>query len=85
MTKHDTTKVTVRMNKMGHLHIWRGDKQIHQISKYNFEADGKQSDLYLQDEQDVKFFLELTGEDNSEMIREGCTVKCEIFEEWFGE
>ena len=83
MTKHDTANVTVRMNKMGHLHVWRGDKNIHQVSKYNFEAEGKECDLYIQNEQDVKFFLELTGEQIAEMIREGYTVKCEIFEEWF--
>lgn len=78
-------KATIVMNKMGHLHIWRGDKNIKLISKYNFESEGKESDLYLQNEQDIKFFLELLGENNADMLKDGYTVKGEIFEEWFEE
>ena len=70
---------------MGHLHVWRGDKNIQQVSKYNFESEGKESDLYLQNEQDIKFFMELLGEDNADMVRDGYTVKGEAFEEWFQE
>jgi len=38
---------TIKQNKIGHLHVWFGDVNINEVSKYNFLSNGKESDLYI--------------------------------------
>lgn len=75
---------TIVMNKIGHLHIWAGDKKVEQSTKYNYLADDKESDLYIQDSCSVEaIFNELNGEE-ANSLNNGYTVKTKnLSEEYF--
>jgi len=67
---------------MGHLHVWLGDVNVSQSGKYNFLSDGKESDLYIQNESDIESFLDDINSDDAKIICDGYTVKTEVFDEY---
>jgi len=73
---------TIKQNKMGHLHVWLGDVNVSQSGKYNFLSDGKESDLYIQNEGDIESFLNDINSDEAEMISNGYTVTTEILNDY---
>jgi hypothetical protein len=73
---------TIKQNKMGHLHVWLGDVNVSQSGKYNFLSDGKESDLYIQNESDIESFLDDINSDDAKIICDGYTVKTEVFDEY---
>jgi len=73
---------TIKKNKIGHLHVWLGDVNVSQSGKYNFLSDGKESDLYIQNEGDIQSFLDDINSDVVEMISNGYTVTTEILNDY---
>lgn len=73
---------TIKQNKIGHLHVWFGDVNIIEVSKYNYLSNGKESDLYIQNESDIESFLDDINSDDAKMICDGYTVKTEVFDEY---
>ena len=73
---------TIKQNKIGHLHVWFGNVNIIEVSKYNFLSDGKESDLYIQNEGDIQSFLDDIDSDVVEMISNGYTVTTEILNDY---
>lgn len=65
---HIYPKITLQMNSMGHLHMWQGEVNPVQTGKYNFKANGKESDVYMQNQDDVDSVLNhLTSEEKEEL------------------
>ena len=73
---------TIKQNKIGHLHVWFGNVNIIEVSKYNYLSDGKESDLYIQNEGDIQSFLDDIDSDIVEMISNGYTVTTEILNDY---
>ena len=73
---------TIKQNKIGHLHVWFGDVNIIEVSKYNYLSNGKESDLYIQNEGDIQSFLDDIDSDVVEMISNGYTVTTEILNDY---
>ena len=73
---------TIKQNKIGHLHVWFGDVNIIEVSKYNYLSNGKESDLYIQSKKDIECFLDDIDSDVVEMISNGYTVTTEILNDY---
>jgi ATP-dependent Zn protease len=73
---------TIKQNKISHLHVWLGDVNVSQSGKYNFLSDGKESDLYIQNQSDIESFLDDIDSDVVEMISNGYTVTTEILNDY---
>ena len=39
--------VTIQMDAMGNLQIWKGKVQPHRVAKYVWVADGRECDLFV--------------------------------------
>ena len=66
--------VTIQMNKMGHLHVWKGEQDPQQTGKYNYHAQGKESDIYIQNENEVQSILRDLKPDEVEHLEKGFPV-----------
>jgi len=76
---------TIIKNSMGHLHIWKGKHKPLQVSKYNFTVDGKESDLYVQNQSDVGAILDNLTPEEKEQIENGYPVVTNnVPSEYFG-
>ena len=73
---------TIKQNKIGHLHVWFGNVNIIEVSKYNYLSNGKESDLYIQSKKDIECFLDDIDSDVVEMISNGYTVTTEILNDY---
>lgn len=77
--------VTLQMNKMGHVHMWRGNVIPTQVSKYNHKVGGKESEVYFQNSQDVDALVDsLTGEERGELMKGYRVVTTNVSDEYFG-
>ena len=74
---------TLIMNAMGHLHVWKGDVHVERSDKYNFHAENKESDLYLQFENDVTSIMNLLAIEDQDSLYKGYIVKTDIPNEYF--
>ena len=79
-------EVTLVMNKIGHVHMWRGNVKPVRVSKYNYETDkGKAADVYLQDASGVDSILNSLSDEEQEELKSGYTVTTtSITDEYFG-
>ena len=67
-------EITLQMNKMGHVHMWKGTGKIVKTGKYNYSMNDKEADVYFQNDQDVDAILnDLTPSERSE-IEKGYTI-----------
>jgi hypothetical protein len=73
---------TIKQNKIGHLHVWFGNVNIIEVSKYNYLSNGKECDLYIQNKKDIECFLDDINSDEAEMISNGYTVTTEILNDY---
>ena len=71
--------VTIKMNKMGHLHIWKGNVQPKQMGKYRWEVDGNGGDLYVDVTSDVEEILNRLSPEEKEEIENGWTTVTTYF------
>lgn len=77
---------TLVMNSMGHLHIWKGSKNPIQVAKYNWTVDGKESDLYIQNDTDIETMLDYLSPDERERLESGWSVVTnKIPSDYFGD
>lgn len=74
---------TIQMNAMGHLHIWAGNVEPKQTSKYNYTVNGNDSDLYFQADYDVQAILDYLTPEDREDVDNGWTIRTWIPEEYF--
>lgn len=74
---------TLIMNRMGHLHVWKGDVHVERSDKYNFHSEGKESDLYLQFENDVTSIMDVLTIEDKDSLYKGYIVKTNICDEYF--
>ena len=82
---NNENECTIIKNSMGHLLIWKGKHKPLQVSKYNFTVDGKESDLYIQNQADVESLLENLPPEEKEGVENGYTVITKnIPSEYFG-
>jgi hypothetical protein len=73
---------TIKQNKIGHLHVWFGNVNIIEVSKYNYLSNGKESDLYIQTTEDIQSFLDDLDSDLAKDVLEGYTVKADILDDY---
>jgi len=77
---------TIKQNKIGHLHVWFGDVNIIEVSKYSYfsidKDNNKESDLYIQAKGDIESFLDDIDSDLAKDILDGYTVKTEILDDY---
>lgn len=79
-------QVTIKKDRMGCLHIWKGPQDIHQVDKYLFHnQDNKEGDLYLQRDVDVEKLKEELTEEQVEELENGYGILARIDELWFGD
>lgn len=75
---------TLQMDKMGGLHMWRGSVKPIQTGKYSFAVDGKEADVYVQNQDDVHSVLgSLTGQEKGELEKGYPIVTNNITDEYF--
>lgn len=68
-------EVTLVMNKMGHIHMWKGKVEIVHVSKCNFETrNGTPADVYIQNEYDVNEILNSLTPDEKEGVTNGYQI-----------
>jgi hypothetical protein len=77
---------TIKQNAVGHLHVWFGDVNIIEVSKYSYfsidKDNNKESDLYIQSKKDIECFLDDLDSDLAKEILEGYTVKADILDDY---
>lgn len=66
--------VTLQMNKMGHLHVWSGEVKPTQSGKYNYVANGRDSDKYAQREDEINTFMNLLNPDEIGELKKGYPI-----------
>ena len=67
--------LTMVQNRMGHIHVWYGRKEIHQVSKYNWHDNtGKESDLYFQRQDMIEYVYDSLRPDDLEDLAGGWVV-----------
>jgi len=77
-------KATIQQNNLGHLHVWAGNVQIEKVAKYNYLSNKKESDIYLQNDQDIRIFLSQLPKKDVDMVEMGYKVVSDsISEEYF--
>lgn len=78
-------EVTLQLNKMNHLHMWKGSVEPIQVSKYNYEVSGKESDVYIQNDYDVEKILKNLTEEERDDLEAGFPVTTtNVADEYFG-
>lgn len=61
-------EATIQMDKMRSLHIWPGTVKPIQIAKYRWAADGREAEVYIQEDTDVEDILShLTPEERRDV------------------
>lgn len=65
---------TLQMNSMGHLHMWQGEVKPVQTGKYNFAVNGKEADVYMQNQNDVDSVLNYLSSEEKEELHNGYPV-----------
>jgi len=73
---------TIKKNKMGHIHIWFRNVNVVQVDKYNFHGNEQESDLYLQNQSEIRSFLDDIDSEDAEKILDGYTIKTFIADEY---
>ena len=77
---------TIKQNAVGHLHVWFGDVNIIEVSKYSYfsidKDNNKESDLYIQSKKDIECFLDDLDSDLAKEVLEGYTVKADILDDY---
>ena len=74
---------TLIMNRMGHLHVWKGDVHVERSDKYNFLSENKESDLYFQLDTDIDSVIDILSEQDKDSLYKGYIVKTNIDNEYF--
>jgi len=74
---------TLIMNRMGHLHVWKGDVHVERSDKYNFLSENKESDLYLQLDTDIDSVIDNLSDENKDSLYKGYIVKTDLPLEYF--
>lgn len=63
--------VTIQMDAMGNLHIWKGVVQPHKVTKYMWTAKGKECDLFVQDESTKTAILDSLSDEEFASVNGG--------------
>lgn len=71
------------MNRMGHLHVWKGNVHVERSDKYNFHSEGKESDLYFQLDTDIDSVIDILSNEDKDSLYKGYIVKTDIPNEYF--
>lgn len=62
---------TVVQNAMGHLHVWQGVVDPVPMGRYNYHADGREAELYLQGQADIEAVRRQMAAEDWEVIGHG--------------
>ena len=63
--------VTIQMDAMGNLQIWKGKVQPHRVAKYVWVADGRECDLFVQDQSQKTTILDSLSESEFKEVSSG--------------
>lgn len=74
---------TIKQNKIGHLHVWKGDVHVDRSDKYNFLSENKESDLYLQLDSDIDSVIDILSNKDKDSLYKGYIVKTNIDNDYF--
>ena len=74
---------TLIMNRMGHLHVWKGDVHVERSDKYSYVAENKESDLYFQLDSDIDSVIDILSKEDADSLYKGYIVKTNIDNEYF--
>ena len=74
---------TLIMNRMGHLHVWKGDAHVERSDKYNYLSENKESDLYFQLDTDIDSVIDILSNEDKDSLYKGYIVKTDIPNEYF--
>ena len=74
---------TLIMNRMGHLHVWKGDVHVERSDKYNYLSENKESDLYFQIDTDIDSIIDILSEQDKDSLYKGYIVKTNIDNDYF--
>jgi len=66
--------ITCQMDKMGHLHMWKGEVDPLRKEKYLYTVNGSESDSYLQDENDINQVVNYLTQDEQKSLKEGYPI-----------
>ena len=66
--------VTLQMDKMGNLHAWKGKHIPEQIGKYKYIAEGQESQVYLQNKDDVRASMSRLTNDEANELNNGYSI-----------
>jgi len=66
--------VTLQMNRMGHIHVWKGKVVPQQTAKYNYVAGGRESEVYFQVDTDIQEVLNILTSDEKHALENGWPV-----------
>lgn len=63
--------VTIQMDAMGNLHIWKGRLYPYKVAKYKWEASGNECDLFVQDQSQKTTILDSLSESEFKEVSSG--------------
>jgi hypothetical protein len=75
-------RATLKMNGMGHIHIWFRKVKVEQVDRFNFHGNGQESCLYLQDQNDIDDFLDDMDPDDRDALLDAQVVDTFIADEY---
>jgi hypothetical protein len=83
-TENINPVVTLQMDAMGSLHMWKGDFKPVQTGKYTFAVEGKEADVYMQNKSDVDQVLnDLSPEQKQELVKGYPVVTSSVPDDYF--
>lgn len=81
---HLYSPVTLKMDSMGALHMWKGKGVPVKYSKYELKMDGKSADVYIQNSYNVDQILNDLSEEEKDAVKNGYHITTtNISDEYF--
>lgn len=78
--------VTLKIDAMGSLHMWEGEGVPEHYSKYGWKMDGREADVYIQNDFEVENILNDLPEDERDHLKRGYHITTtNISDEYFNQ